>query len=167
MIFCVLLGKIMFLFLENMILTFGGKWKMILFKKMQENMIFSSGRPKRRSFQKGPHRDMIFLVLSRKMVFFFPKTQYFFLEQQASDGLSQEIHGNMILSVYTCGCYKPSVTPPAKKNQGWPYPTKIHLKVIDVLDWHPAKSPSNSVYLHRNLYGRFHVLLPSERNQES
>ena len=23
---------------------------------------------------------------------------------------------------------------PAKKNQGWPYPAKIHLKVIDVLD---------------------------------
>ena len=69
MIFLVLLGKIMFLFLENMILTLGGKWKMIFFKKIQGNMIFSSGLPKRWSFQKGPRRDMIFLVLSGKMVF--------------------------------------------------------------------------------------------------
>ena len=53
--------------------------------------------------------------------------------------------------------------PPAKKNQGWPYPAKIHLKVIDVLGWHPGKSPSNSPYLHRDLYGRFHVLLCSEK----
>ena len=54
---------------------------------------------------------------------------------------------------------------PAKKHQGWPYPTKIHLKVTDVLDWHPGKSSSNSLYLHRDLYG--HVLLSSEKNQET
>ena len=115
MIFLVLLGKIMFLFVENTILTLGGKWKMIFFKKIQGNMIFSSGLPKRRSFQKGPRRDMIFLVLSGKMVFFFPKARYFFLGQKASDDLSQEIHENMIFSVYTCRCYKPGVTPPSQK----------------------------------------------------
>ena len=38
----------------------------------------------------------------------------FFLGQKASDDFSQEIHGSMIYSVYTCGCYKPGVTPPAK-----------------------------------------------------
>ena len=59
-----------------------------------------------------------------------------FLGQKASDDFSQEIHGNMIYSVYTCGCYKPGLTPPCqkKKNQEWSYPAKIHLKVIDVLD---------------------------------
>ena len=77
-IFLVLLGKIMFLFLENMILTLGGKWKMIFFKKIQGNIILFSGLPKRRSFQEGPRRDMIFLVLSGKMVFFSRKHDIFF-----------------------------------------------------------------------------------------
>ena len=114
-ILLVLLGKIMFLFLENMILTLDGKWKLIFSEKVQGNMIFSSGLPKRWSFQKGPRQEMIFLVLSRKIVFFFPKTRCFFLGQEASDDLSQEIHGNKIFSVYTCGCYKPGVTPPCQK----------------------------------------------------
>ena len=76
-IFLVLLGKIMLIFLKNMILTLAGKWKMIFFKKIQGNMIFSSGLLKRRSFQKGPHLDMIFFVLSGKMVF-FPENTIFF-----------------------------------------------------------------------------------------
>ena len=91
-------------------LTLGGKWKMIFFKKIQGNMIFSSDLPKRRSFQKGPRRDMIFLVLSGKMVFFSRK-HIFFLGQEASDNLSQEIHGNMTFFVYMCSCYKPDVAP--------------------------------------------------------
>ena len=78
MIFLVLLGKIMFLFLENMILILGGKWKMIFFKKVQGDMIFSSGLSKRRSFQKRPRWDMIFLVLSGKMGFFSPENTIFF-----------------------------------------------------------------------------------------
>ena len=53
---------------------------------------------------------MIFLVLSEKMAFFSRK-HIFFLEQEVRDDLSQEIHGNMIFSVYTYGCYKRSVTP--------------------------------------------------------
>ena len=110
-----IIGKDHVFLSRNMILTLGGKWKMIFFKKIQGNMIFSSGLPKRRSFQKGPRRDMIFLVLSGKMVFFFPKARYFFLGQKASDDLSQEIHENMIFSVYTCRCYKPGVTPPSQK----------------------------------------------------
>ena len=43
------------------------------------------------------------------------------------------------------------VSRPCQKNQGWPYPAKIHLKVIDVLDWHPGKSSSNFLHLHREL----------------
>ena len=38
--------------------------------------------------------------------------------------------------------------PSVKKNQKWSYSAKIHLKVIDVLDWHPRKSSSNSLYFH-------------------
>ena len=59
-------------------------------------MIFSSNLLKRWSFQKGPRRIMIFLVLSGKMVFFSRKHDLFFPGQEVKDGLSQEIHGNMM-----------------------------------------------------------------------
>ena len=80
MIFLVLFGKIMFLFLENMILTLDRKWKMIFFqKKIQGNMIFSSGLPKRRSFQKKKNRaeTWSFLYYLERW-YFFPKNTIFF-----------------------------------------------------------------------------------------
>ena len=58
------------IFLEIWSYTLDGKWKMIFLKKIHGNMIFSSNFLKRWSFQKGPRRHMIFLVLSGKMVFF-------------------------------------------------------------------------------------------------
>ena len=124
-----------------------GKWKMIFLKKLRRNMIFSSSFLKRWSFQKGPHRDTIFLVLSGKMVFFPPKTWYFFLGQEVRDGLSQKTHGNMIFSAYTCECYKRGVTAfcqkkKKKKNQRWSYPAKIRPKMIEVLDWILERSPA-------------------------
>ena len=71
MIFLVLSGKTMFLFPENMIWHLRRTMKDdISQKKIHGNMTFSSNFLKRRSFQKGPRRDMIFLVLSGKMVFF-------------------------------------------------------------------------------------------------
>ena len=78
-------------------------------------MIFSSNFLKRWSFQKGPHRDMIFLELSGKMVFFSRKHDIFFLGQEVQDDFSQEIHGNMIFSVYTYACYKRGVMPLCNK----------------------------------------------------
>ena len=115
MIFLVLSGKIIFLFPKNIILHLRRKMKDDLSKKKIHGNIFSSNFLKRWSFQKGPHRDMIFLVLSGKMVFFFPKTWYFFLGQEVRDELSQEIHGSMIFSVYTNGCYKRGVIPLCQK----------------------------------------------------
>ena len=133
-------------------------------------MIFSSGLPKRRSFQKKKKtapRHVLSCIIWEDGIF-FPKTRYFFLGQEASDDLPQEIHGYMIFSVYKYGCYKPGVTPSCqKKNQRWSYPAKIHLKVIDFLDCHPGKSSNNSLYLHRDLYGRFHVMLSSQKKQET
>ena len=76
-------------------------------------MTFSSNFLKRRSLQKGPRRDMIFLVLSGKMVF-FPENMIFFLEQKVRDNLSQKIYGN-IFSVCTHGCYKHGATPFCQK----------------------------------------------------
>ena len=138
-----IIGKDHVFLSRNMILTLGGKWKMIFFKKIQGNMIFSSGPPKRRSFQERPRRDMIFFVLSGKIVFFFPKTRYFFLGRKPATTFLKKYME--MLSVYTRGCYRPGATPPCQKKSRWPCPAKIHLKVIDVLDWHPGKSPSKSL----------------------
>ena len=146
MIFLVLLGKIMFLFLENMILTLGGKWKMIFFKKIQGNMIFSSSR------------DMIFLVLSGKIVF-FPWAG----SQQLPFSRNTWRYDIFCVDVWALKTWCHAPPPHAKENQRWPYSTKIHLKVIDVLDWHLGKSSSNSLFLQRDLYRRFHILLSSEK----
>ena len=50
------------------------------------------------------------------------------------DDLSQEIDGNMIFFVHTCGRYKLDITLPAKNNQRRSSPAKIHPKVTDTLD---------------------------------
>ena len=68
-----------FFFLKIWSYTLDGKWKMIFLKKIHGNMIFSSNFLKRWSFQKGPRRHMIFLVLSGKMVFFSRKHDIFSL----------------------------------------------------------------------------------------
>ena len=68
LIFLVLSGNMIFLFPENMMLPPDGKWKLIFLKKIHGNMIFSSNVLKRWSFQKGPSRDMIFLVLPGKVI---------------------------------------------------------------------------------------------------
>ena len=116
-------------------------------------MTFSSNFLKRWSFQKGLRRDMIFLVLSRKMVYFSRKHDIFSL------GRKWEI---TFLKKYIEIWYL-GVTPLCQKNQRWSYPAKMHLKVIDVLGWHPRKSSSNSLYSHGDLYRHFHVLLSSEK----
>ena len=77
MIFLVLLGNIKFLFPENIILPLRRKMKDIFLEEIHGNMFFSSNVLKRWPFQKGLRRDMIFLALSGKMVF-FPKNIIFF-----------------------------------------------------------------------------------------
>ena len=67
-----------FFFLENMILPYRRKMRDDLSQKIHINMIFSSNVLKRWSFQKGLRWNLIFLILSGKMVFFFSKTWYFF-----------------------------------------------------------------------------------------
>ena len=62
-------------------------------------MIFSSNVMRRWSFQKQFPWNMIFLALSGK-IFFFLKTCYFFFGLKMKDDLSQEMHGNMIFSLY-------------------------------------------------------------------
>ena len=68
MIFLVLLEKMIFLFLENMILHLKRKTKDDLSQKKYTEI--------RYFFQKGPRLDMIFLVLSGKTIF-FPENSIF------------------------------------------------------------------------------------------
>ena len=89
---------------------------------------------------------------------FSRKHGIFSLDRKRERGdLSQEVHGNMIYSIW----YVPRL--PAKKNQRRSYPSKIHLKMIDIPDRHPRKSSSNSLYLNGDLYRRFHILLSSKK----
>ena len=53
---------------------------------------------------------MIFLELSGKMVLFYGKYEFFLFGQKMKDDLSQEIHGNMIFSVYMYKSYKYDIT---------------------------------------------------------
>ena len=77
---------------------------------------------------------------------FFLKMWYFFFGQKMKDDLSQEIHGNMIFSLCR--------VPLPKKS----YPAKIHLAVIDTLDWH---------YFHGDHCACFPILLSSDKHQET
>ena len=78
-IFVVLSGKVTFLFPENMILPLRRKMKDDLSQKIHGNMISSWNVLKRWSFQKGLRWDMIFLVLSGKMILFSRKHDIFSL----------------------------------------------------------------------------------------
>ena len=99
---------------------------------------------------------------------FFLKTWYFFFGQKMKDDLSQEIHGNIIFFVCTYRCYKRDATPICqKKNQKSSDTTKLHLGVIDILDWHTRESSNNSLYFYGDHYKRFHILLSSQKKQET
>ena len=130
-------------------------------------MIFSSNFLKRVSFQKGPRWDMIFLVLSWIMVFFSRKNDIFSLGTKWEMTFLKKYVERWYFLCIPTGVTNVASRPSVKKNQKWSYSAKIHLKVINVLDWHPRKSSSKSLYFHGDLYRRFHVLLSSEKNQET
>ena len=156
----------MFLFPENTILHLGWKMKDDLsqkntrkydiFLKLPEKMVFS---------KRAAHGHDI--ILPGKMVFFFRKHDIFSLGRKWEMTFLKKY-----MEIWWFLCTRTGATnvvprPPAKKNQTWSYPAKIHLKMINVLDSHPRKSFSSSLYFHGDLYRRFHVLLSSEENQET
>ena len=141
----VLSGKVIFLFPENMILPLRRKMKDDLSQKIHGNMIFFSNVLKRWSFRKGLRWDMIFLVLSGKMILFSRKHDIFSL-----GGKRRAIFFKTYMKIWNFLCTRTVFTnvalwPTVKKNQRWSYPAKIHQKVIDVLNWHSRKSSCNSL----------------------
>ena len=115
---------------------------MIFFEKIHRNKIFSSNSLKRLSFQKGPRWHIIFLVLFEKMVFFPPKTWYFFPGQKARGGPSQEIHGNITFLYTRTGVANVAPRPSVKKIKDGLIPqkyTKGWLTIwINILERAPA-----------------------------
>ena len=159
-----IIGKDIFLFPESMILYLRRKMKDDLSQKKYtkvwcflqtfwKDCLSKKGCTGRWSFLYHPERS-----------YFFPKNMIYFSWAESGGGLSQEIHGNLCIRT---GVRNVAPHRSVKKNQIWSYPAKIHLNVIDVLDWHPTESSSNPLYLHGDLYRRFHGLLSSEEKQET
>ena len=167
LIFFLLSGKIIFLFPENMILLPQNGWWSFS-KTIHRNMIFSSNVLKRLSFQKGSRRDMIFLVLSEKVVFFSRKHGIFFLGGKWERGTFLKKYKETWYFLFDMfHATHPHPFPPRKKNQRRSYPAKTHLKVIDIPDRHPRKNSRNYLHLHGDLYRRFHILLSSKKTNKN
>ena len=156
-----------FIFLKNMILFF--RWKMksdLSQKKIHGTIIFFSNAPKRWYLQKNCVGIWSFLYYLERWYFFPRKIWCFFFGRKTKDDLSQEIHANMMFSVYMYKCYKHDITLLQKKSKKI-FSQKNTLKG----DWHsrlyPRKSSDDSVYFCGDLHRRFHILLSSEKKQET
>ena len=168
MIFLVLSGKIMFLFPKNMILHPRRKMKDDLsqkntrkydiFFKLSEKMVFSKG---------ATPRDDLSCIIWKNGIFFPENTIFFPWAGSERWPISRKTWKYDIFREHVRVLQTQCHAPLSKKNQRWSYPAKIHLKMIDVLDWHPRKSSRNSLYFHGDLYKRFHVLLSCKKNQET
>ena len=166
MIFMVLLGKMIFLFPENMILLLGQKmkddlskkntWKYDILFKCSEKMVFSERSS----------RNMVFLVLSGKTVFFSRECDVFSLDRKWKITFHKKYAEVRNFLYIRTSVTNLTSRPTAKKNQKWSYPAKIHLKVIEILDLRSRKSSNNSLYFYGDLYRRFHILLSSEKKRK-
>ena len=105
---------------DHMILFFRGKVKKDFSpKKIHGNVIFSSNVLKRLPFKKiVPEHDFSCIIWKNGKKAFFPTREHdiFFFGRIMKDDLAQEIHGNMILFLYTYRCYKLDIKPPCQKN---------------------------------------------------
>ena len=153
MIFLVVLsGKMIFLFPENMILFFRRKmeddlchkntWKYDIFFKCPEKMVFAI-------------KIIWNMNFLGKMVFFFRKIWYIFFRRKMKDDLSQEIHGNMIFSVYMYKFYKHHIILLQKTKDD--FSRKNTLKS----DWHSRShsrnSSNNSLFFYGDFHSRVHI----------
>ena len=159
MIFLVLSGKMIFLFPENIILFFRRKMKDD--QKKYGNMIFSSNVLKRWSFQKILH-----WILYGKMILFLP-------ENMISFHWTKNERWSFSRNTWKCDFFCIYVQmlqiwyyPSAKKIQRRSSHEKIHLKVIDILDWHSRKNSNDSLYFYGDLHRRFYISLSSEKKQK-
>ena len=102
----------------------------------------------------------------RKDVFYFLRKHIFSLEGKWEMIFFKKYVGDRCFLCTPTGVTNVTPRSSVKKNQRWSYPAKMHLKMINVLDWHPRKSSSNSLCFHEDLSRRFHILLSSEKNMK-
>ena len=151
MIFLVLSGKIIFLFPKNIILHLRRKMKDDLSQKKYTEIYFLQTFWKDGLFKKGHTGTWSFLYYLERWFFFSRKHDIFSLGRKWEMNFLKKY-----MEVWYFLCTRMGVTnvvssPSAKRHQRWCYPAKIQLKVIGVLDWHPRKSSSNSLYFHGDL----------------
>ena len=161
-----------FLFPENMILFFKRKIKDDLSqkkkkkkKKIHGNMIFSSNATKSWSFRKKSRWNMIFLVLSGKVVLFLQKIWYIFLDGKwKMIFLKKDIENDIFCII--CINITNMILPFFKKNQRWSSTKKKNKKKTLKGDWHSRwhcrKSSNDFLYFYGDLHRRFYILLSSE-----
>ena len=141
---------------------------MIFLKKIHGNMIFSSNVPRRWSFQKEPHRDMTFLVLSGKM-FFFSENVFFPWEESERRSFSRNTQKyeifcaqvRVLQTLRLAPCQKKSKMILSCKNTpegDW------RSRLTDIVEKAPAVF---CTFIHGNLYRPFHILLSSEKIPEN
>ena len=167
MIFLVLSGNIMFPFPKNMILYLRWKMKDDLSQKNTRKYDISFKLSEKMVFPKRAASAHDLSCIIWKDGIFSQKHDIFSLGKKWEAALPRKY-----MEIWHFLCVNTGVTnlaprPSVKKSQRWSYPAKIHLKVIDVLDWHPRKSSSNPLYFLGDLYRRFQALLYSEEKQET
>ena len=103
MIFVVLSRKMIFLFPKNMILHVRRKMEDDLSQKntLKYDILFK--RSEKMVFSKRAAQGHDLSCIIWKDSIFFPENMIFFPWAESEVDLSEEIHGNMIFSVYTCG----------------------------------------------------------------
>ena len=131
-------------------------WKYDIFFKCSEKIVF----PKKL------HENMIFLVLSGKLVPVPLKLWVFFSFFGNLDELSREIHGNMAFFVYMYKFYKYDITLLPKKNQRWSPHEKIHLQVIEILDGHSRKCSNDSLFSMEIVSAFSCIVFQRKKNEE-
>ena len=157
--------------------SFGGKWKMIFFKKILGNMMYSSDVLKRCSFQKNRTGIWSFFHYQERWRFFFPKIWYFFYGRKMRDNISQKVHGNMMFSVFSVKIVfifptnmKLLFCQKSKDDHFDKNPSKdgisnitqkdnIHPRKNDIaiLDWHSRKGSNDSLYFYGDLFKCFYI----------
>ena len=159
MIFLTFLGKIMFLFSENDLTPYTENERWSFSKKYMEIWYFLQTFWSDGLFKKGRSGTWSFLYYLERW-YFFPENTIFFPWAGQRQPFSRNTWKYDIFCLHVWALQTWCHAPLPKKS-------KMVLSRKNVLDWHPRKSPSNSLYFHGDLYGRFHALLSSEKKQET
>ena len=167
MIFLVSSGKMIFLFSKNIILHLRQKMKDDLSQKNTQKYYIFFKPSEKMVFRKRAALGHDLSCIIWKDGIFSPKTCFFPWAERERWPFSKNTWKYDIFCIHERVLQTWRHAPLSKKNQRWSYPAKIHLKVTDVVDWHPRKSSSNSLYFREDLYRRFHVLLSSDKNQKT